>query len=207
MARARRKGRPIHGWLSLDKPEGMTSTEAVARVRRITQAAKVGHGGTLDPLATGVLPIALGGDIDAYLAEEDGSVPRVGMRAALFHPTTGYSLPLAARLADEIAAAPRLESAAISDLVRARARRHWRAGGFFRMLNRMMFLAAEPDRRYRVLQRFYRLPQPLIERFYAGRPTWADRAHLLVGEPPVPLLKVVSALPERAALRARDAHA
>jgi tRNA pseudouridine55 synthase len=60
MARTRRKGRPIHGWLSLDKPEGMTSTDAVARVRRITQAAKVGHGGTLDPLATGVLPIALG---------------------------------------------------------------------------------------------------------------------------------------------------
>jgi tRNA pseudouridine55 synthase len=60
MARARRKGRPIHGWLSLDKPEGMTSTEAVACVRRITGAAKAGHGGTLDPLATGVLPIALG---------------------------------------------------------------------------------------------------------------------------------------------------
>src|SRR5919108_67933 len=60
MARARRKGRPIHGWLSLDKPEGMTSTEAVAHVRRITQAEKAGHGGTLDPLATGVLPIALG---------------------------------------------------------------------------------------------------------------------------------------------------
>ncbi len=60
MARARRKGRPIHGWLCLDKPAGMTSTEAVARVRRATQARKVGHGGTLDPLATGVLPIALG---------------------------------------------------------------------------------------------------------------------------------------------------
>jgi tRNA pseudouridine55 synthase len=60
MGRARRKGRPIHGWLCLDKPPGMTSTEAVARVRRLTQALKVGHGGTLDPLATGVLPIALG---------------------------------------------------------------------------------------------------------------------------------------------------
>jgi tRNA pseudouridine55 synthase len=60
MARARRKGRPIHGWLALDKPVGMTSTDAVGRVRRMTQAAKVGHGGTLDPLATGVLPIALG---------------------------------------------------------------------------------------------------------------------------------------------------
>ena len=60
MGRSRRKGRPIHGWLCLDKPEGLTSTEAVTRVRRITGAAKVGHGGTLDPLATGVLPIALG---------------------------------------------------------------------------------------------------------------------------------------------------
>jgi tRNA pseudouridine55 synthase len=60
MARARRKGRPIHGWLVLDKPAGMTSTEVVGRVRRLTRALKVGHGGTLDPLATGVLPIALG---------------------------------------------------------------------------------------------------------------------------------------------------
>jgi tRNA pseudouridine55 synthase len=60
MARGRRKGRPIHGWLALDKPAGMTSTDAVGRVRRLTQAAKVGHGGTLDPLATGVLPLALG---------------------------------------------------------------------------------------------------------------------------------------------------
>jgi len=60
MSRARRKGRAIHGWLCLDKPAGMTSTAAVARVRRVTQALKVGHGGTLDPLATGVLPIALG---------------------------------------------------------------------------------------------------------------------------------------------------
>lgn len=60
MGRTKRKGRPIHGWLCLDKPPGMNSTAAVTQVRRITDAAKVGHGGTLDPLATGVLPIALG---------------------------------------------------------------------------------------------------------------------------------------------------
>ena len=60
MTRGRSKGLPIHGWLCLDKPAAMTSTEAVSRVRRITRARKVGHGGTLDPLATGVLPIALG---------------------------------------------------------------------------------------------------------------------------------------------------
>jgi len=59
MAR-RRKGLPVHGWLIFDKPQGMTSTQAVARVKRLYEAAKAGHAGTLDPLATGVLPIALG---------------------------------------------------------------------------------------------------------------------------------------------------
>ena len=59
MAR-QRKGTPVHGWLTLDKPQGMNSTRAVARVKRLYDAAKAGHAGTLDPLATGVLPIALG---------------------------------------------------------------------------------------------------------------------------------------------------
>ena len=59
MAR-KRKGLPIHGWIVLDKPTGMTSAAAVAAVKRRTGAAKAGHAGTLDPLATGVLPIALG---------------------------------------------------------------------------------------------------------------------------------------------------
>jgi tRNA pseudouridine55 synthase len=54
------RGLPVHGWIVLDKPGGMSSAQAVAAVRRITGAAKAGHGGTLDPLATGVLPIALG---------------------------------------------------------------------------------------------------------------------------------------------------
>jgi tRNA pseudouridine55 synthase len=52
--------RPLHGWLVIDKPAGMTSAAVVGAVRRLTGAAKAGHGGTLDPLATGVLPIALG---------------------------------------------------------------------------------------------------------------------------------------------------
>jgi tRNA pseudouridine55 synthase len=56
----KRTGLPIHGWLAIDKPLTVTSTAVVAMVRRFTGAAKVGHGGTLDPLASGVLPIALG---------------------------------------------------------------------------------------------------------------------------------------------------
>src|SRR5688572_16138055 len=58
--RRRDKGRKVDGWLVLDKPVGMTSTEAVARVKRLFGAAKAGHAGTLDPLASGSLPIALG---------------------------------------------------------------------------------------------------------------------------------------------------
>lgn len=56
----RKKGNPVHGWVVLDKPQGMTSTQAVAAVRRIFDAKKAGHAGTLDPMATGILAIALG---------------------------------------------------------------------------------------------------------------------------------------------------
>lgn len=59
MAR-RKRGRAIDGWVCLDKPYGLGSTEAVTRVRRLFDAQKAGHAGTLDPLASGVLPIALG---------------------------------------------------------------------------------------------------------------------------------------------------
>ena len=60
MARRKRKGDPVHGWIVVDKPAGRTSTAVVGAVKRITNAAKAGHGGTLDPIATGILPIALG---------------------------------------------------------------------------------------------------------------------------------------------------
>jgi tRNA pseudouridine55 synthase len=56
----RKKGNPVHGWVILDKPQGLTSTQAVAAVRRIFDAQKAGHAGTLDPMATGILAIALG---------------------------------------------------------------------------------------------------------------------------------------------------
>ena len=59
MAR-RRKGRPVHGWLLIDKPAGLSSAAVVAKTRRALDAEKAGHGGTLDPLATGLLPIAFG---------------------------------------------------------------------------------------------------------------------------------------------------
>jgi tRNA pseudouridine55 synthase len=58
--RGKKKGRPISGWLIFDKPVGMGSTDAVSKIKWLFQAEKAGHAGTLDPLASGMLPIALG---------------------------------------------------------------------------------------------------------------------------------------------------
>ncbi|HEY6434496.1 MAG TPA: tRNA pseudouridine(55) synthase TruB [Acetobacteraceae bacterium] len=60
MPRRKLRGRPLDGWLVIDKPAGLTSTDVVNRLRRAFDARKAGHGGTLDPLATGVLPVAFG---------------------------------------------------------------------------------------------------------------------------------------------------
>ncbi len=57
---ARKKGSPVHGWVIVDKPKGVTSTQVVGAVKRVFDAQKAGHAGTLDPLATGVLAVALG---------------------------------------------------------------------------------------------------------------------------------------------------
>ena len=56
----KRKGLPVHGWLIVDKPLGITSSGVVGKVRRLFNAAKAGHGGTLDPMASGILPVAFG---------------------------------------------------------------------------------------------------------------------------------------------------
>jgi tRNA pseudouridine55 synthase len=56
----RKKGTPVHGWVIVDKPKGVTSTQAVNTVKHVFDARKAGHAGTLDPMATGVLAVALG---------------------------------------------------------------------------------------------------------------------------------------------------
>ncbi len=147
----------------------------------------------------GVLPIALGGDIAAWW-DRSGSAASVGLRAALFHPVTGYSLPDAARLADEIAALPQLDTASVRAAVRARSMTTWQERSFFRLLNRMLFRACAPELRYRVLGRFYRLRQPLVERFYAARPTLADKARILTGKPPVPIGAALKVMAESSVL-------
>ncbi|MEO0799069.1 MAG: lycopene beta-cyclase CrtY [Pseudomonadota bacterium] len=147
----------------------------------------------------GVLPILLDGRLETLWPETDGNTwangtdttrpARAGMRAGLFHQTTGYSLPLAARVADALAVLPRLTTANAHRTIRAISQETWRRQSYFRLLNRTMFLAGEPQNRRRIFNRFYKLGQPLIERFYAGQPTRFDQARLLTGKPPVPMFE------------------
>ena len=141
----------------------------------------------------GSLPIVLAGDFDRFW-DELGGQPCVGLRAGLFHPTTGYSLPHAVRLAERIAVLPDFTAPSVFAAIRDEAHGEWQRQGFFRMLNRMLFLAGSADNRWRVMQRFYRLAAPLIARFYAGRLTLLDKARLLTGKPPVPVLEAFVAV-------------
>lgn len=143
---------------------------------------------------TGVLPIVLDGDPRRFWDEAGIAVPRSGMRAMLFHHTTGYSLPDAVRLADAMGAAPELRSAPVAAAIRDLSLRRWREQRFFRLLNRLMFEAAEPCERFRTLQHFYRLPEPVISRFYSGQLRVLDPLRVLSGKPPVPMGRALRCL-------------
>ena len=147
----------------------------------------------------GVLPIALAHDAAGFWAAQDGAVP-IGLRAGLFHPVTGYSLPVAVQVADVIAAADPT-TAAIRAAVRDFALRKAHGDRFLRLLNRMLFRGCAPDQRRRVLSRFYRLPEPLIERFYAGRLTTLDKLRIVTGKPPIPIRDALPCLPESPLLK------
>lgn len=142
----------------------------------------------------GVLPVVAGGDFEAFWRSSGGAVARAGTRAGLFQAVTSYSLPDAVRYALAIAAQDDLSGSALADFSHDYARKHWQRSRYMRALSAMLFAAAEPATRYRVLERFYRLDKRLIERFYAGRSTLADKARILAGKPPVPVGKALAVL-------------
>lgn len=141
----------------------------------------------------GVLPIVLSGDLPSFW-DEARDVPQTGLSAALFHPTTGYSLPDAVRLADHLIALDRWDTASLFEATRSYSLAQWHQRGFFRLLNRMLFMAGPADRRWAVMQRFYRLREPLIQRFYAANLTTWDRLRIVSGKPPVPVGEALRAL-------------
>ncbi len=173
---------------ALDRPALAERIDAYVRSRGWTVEAVVGE-------EQGVLPIALDGDIDAFWTEGP-TVARAGLAAALFHPVTGYSLPDAVGLARAIATEADLSSSSLRALTESRSKRLWRERGYYRLLNRMLFRAAEPAQRWRVFQRFYGLPEGVVRRFYAGQSTMADKLRILSGKPPVPVAAALQQLRE-----------
>lgn len=162
--------------------------DAYIRSRGWTVEAVVGE-------EEGVLPIALDGDIDAFWAEGP-PVARAGLAGALFHPTTGYSLPDAVAVARLVAEADDLSSAALRTLIEGYSKSLWTRRAYYRLLDRMLFRAAEPRERWKVLRRFYGLPEPLVRRFYAGASTALDKVRILAGKPPVPVGRALRQLRE-----------
>ncbi|EGD58543.1 lycopene cyclase [Novosphingobium nitrogenifigens DSM 19370] len=150
---------------------------------------------------------AQGWQILGMLGEESGVLPVVaggkpyrpqmacgGTRAGLFHPLTSYSLPEAVRFAmafAEMVGNNRHDLASISGKYSSSV---WNNYGFYRTLTAMLFAAAEPDERYKILERFYHLDRGLIERFYAGTCTITDKARILMGKPPVPISRAIGVL-------------
>jgi lycopene beta-cyclase len=131
---------------------------------------------------SGVLPLPLNA---GAAVPRQGTAIAVGYRGGFFHPVTGYSLPLAARVALAVATARTPEETVAA--VGAIARRLVPQRRFGQLLNRLMFEAMAPASRWTALDRFYRLPEATIARFYASASTWGDRARILIGRPPAGL--------------------
>ena len=129
--------------------------------------------------------------LDLYQSDVPPKKPALGAAAGLAHPVTGYTLPLVLRQIEDILKPANVSKAESQDeLVRINTRLRQNFS-FYRFLNRMMFKAAAPEKRYIILERFYTLSESLIQRFYAGKSTTIDRVRILVGKPPVPVAKAV----------------
>lgn len=142
----------------------------------------------------GVLPVVTGGDFEGFLRSTGKDVARAGTRAGLFHPLTSYSVPDSVRFALAVADQTEIDGESLSVMSEEWSRRHWKSGKFYRDLSALLFVAAEPAKRFKVLERFYRLDPRLIERFYAGRSRALDKLRVLVGKPPVPMSKAMAVL-------------
>ncbi|MXO87026.1 lycopene beta-cyclase CrtY [Altererythrobacter aurantiacus] len=164
---------------------------------RIAQyVSEQGWSGEVEDEETGVLPVITGGDFAAFqAAHRIEGVAMAGARGGFVHPLTSYTLPKAVEIAhlvaDEIAIG---RGPVLAATLEKAAQDHWRATGFYRMLGKMLFGAARPEERYRVFEHFYRLPEDLVERFYACQSTYADKARILIGKPPVPVGRAIRTL-------------
>lgn len=143
---------------------------------------------------SGVLPVITGGNFAAY--QDEVRIPGVaiaGARGGFTHPLTSYTIAIAVENALAIARDADLSGPQLAAVMETRARKYWKRTGYYRLLNRFLFYAAEPHKRVKVLQRFYGLKQGLIERFYGARSSAFDKIRVLWGNPPVAIHRAITA--------------
>jgi lycopene beta-cyclase len=151
---------------------------------------------------SGVLLIPLDGcwqDLRTEPLPLEREIPCSGIRGGLFHAVTGYSLPCAVRFADQFCRLATFTTEAALPFAQELCDMHWRHEAFMRALNRLLFKAAKPKERYRIFEAFYRHPQAMISRFYAGSLTPMDRIRLFSTKPPVPVHRAVMSVLSKSA--------
>jgi len=152
----------------------------------------------------GVLPITLGVDA-AYgtdVSNAHSEPVKLGMTGGYYHAVTGYSFPEALKSACVVSDMieqhwPNFAEKLQHEMAYHRVD-HYHEESFLRLLNRMLFKAARPEKRYGVLERFYGLSEGIVERFYRNRLTKKDKLRILIGKPPVPVSKALYNFSEKA---------
>ena len=152
----------------------------------------------IDRIEAGVLPIPLGGDWKDWVVsqEEEGPLPCSGVRAGLFQAVTGYSFSYALGFALSLCNLPSFDGVSLLEFTQRYSESAWKKNKFFRLLNRMMFLASEPEERYRIFEGFYRHSEGLVERFYSGNLSRIDYARFFLMKPPVKIYRAIQAVRE-----------
>jgi len=183
--------------------DGLSENEVAARVDDYIKAKGWGDHKLLRQ-EKGVLPITLAVDAayGANIIQGEDKAVQLGMTGGYYHAVTGYSLPEAVKSAEVVSDMiaknkPDYANAILQEMI-FHKRDHYEEENFLRLLNRMLFRAAKPEKRYKVLERFYGLNEGLVARFYRNRLSKKDKLRILMGKPPVPVTKALYNFSEKA---------
>lgn len=144
---------------------------------------------------SGALPLTLA--LPSGTKQSRDIFPSIGAESGYFHPVTGYTAPTLLKQLCAICDHSNLTASAMTRVLGKVEHNSVGRLRYYRFLNRMMFKGAEPTERYKVLSHFYRMPEPVITRFYSGDTTIWDQLRILMGKPPVPVAKALRLLREK----------
>lgn len=172
----------------------LSENEITSRLEDYIQAKGWGDH-TLLRTEKGVLPMMMATD-------RNDSRPSIGLAGGFAVAATGFTVPHAVEMSDRIAQIISAEGInAVEGSVEILRQEHISRERYPRLLNRMFFRAASPEKRYTILQRFYGFKEGLIKRFYRNGLTRRDKARILIGKPPVPVTKALYNFSEKAFIR------